>query len=66
MKRINILSFGPIVKETVEPARRQEQRDSRMMTKDNSSIANMPQEPINMQFNSGFQVERLRFCENEE
>lgn len=36
------------------------------MTKDNSSIANMPQEPINMQFNSGFQVERLRFCENEE
>jgi hypothetical protein len=63
---INIFSLERIFRETVEPRRRQEQRDGDMISKGQNSIANLPQEPINRQFKTGFQVERFVNAGNEE
>lgn len=55
-----------IFRETVEPRRRQEQRDGDMIRESRTSIANLEQEPIYRLFNPGFQVERLKNQGNEE
>ena len=53
-------------REQVEPRRRQEERDSRMVAMNHSAISNLSQEPIYRTFKPGFQVERLRNDANEE
>ena len=55
-----------IFRETVEPRRRQEQRDGKMVHCNHSAISNLSQEPIYRTFKPGFQVERLRNDANEE
>ena len=49
-----------IFRETVEPRRRQEQRDSKRVRTDYTAIANLSQEPMYKEFPVGFQVERFR------
>ena len=60
MKSIKIMAFGDFFCEKVEPRRRQEERDSKMIGTGSGSIANLPKEPIHKEFNIGFQVERFK------
>ena len=55
-----------IFRETVEPRRRQEQRDGQRVKEDRTAIANLSQEVMYREFPVGFQVERLRNDGNEE
>ena len=49
-----------IFRETVEPRRRQEQRDSKRVRTDYTAIANLSQEPMCKEFPMGYQVERFK------
>lgn len=44
----------------VDPRRRQEMKDSRMIQEDKGAVANLPQTPKNHEFNQNKYVERLR------
>lgn len=64
--KLGIMIMEDIFRETVEPRRRQEQRDGEIVKECRTSIANLEQEPIYRTFKSGFQVERLKNQGNEE
>jgi hypothetical protein len=66
MKKLNIMMMEDFFREQVEPRRRQEERDSKMVHCNHSAISNLSQEPIYRTFKPGFQVERLRNDANEE
>ena len=66
MKHANILLLGEIFRETVEPRRRQEQRDSKLVGEDRGAIANLSPREMNKHFRIGYQVERLRNEANED
>ena len=63
---MGIMLMEDFFREQVEPRRRQEERDSKMVHCDHTAIANLKQEPIYRTFKSGFQVERFKNEANEE
>lgn len=44
----------------IDPARRQEKKDSRMIQEDHSKVANLSQTPLHHEFNQNKYVERFR------
>jgi hypothetical protein len=66
MKHLNIFALEGFFREQVEPRRRQEERDGKMISKSSSAIANLSEQPIYRTFRPGFQVERLKNEANEE
>jgi hypothetical protein len=66
MKKLNIMMMEDYFREQVEPRRRQEERDSKMVRCNHSAVSNLAQEPIYRTFKPGFQVERLKNEANEE
>jgi hypothetical protein len=64
--KVGIMLMEDFFRETVEPRRRQEQRDSDMVKYNYSAVSNLSQEPIYRTFRPGFKVERLRNDGNEE
>lgn len=53
------LLMGPL-EEYMDPRRRQEAQDSRLVSKDNGAIANCPQTFINREFDHNSRVEHLK------
>ena len=45
----------------IDPRRRQEQRDARMIAEDHAATANLPEKPIYHEFDAWKDVERLGY-----
>jgi len=59
MKPKDIFIMEGFFRETVEPRRRQEERDSRLLSKSSTAVANLSEQPINKIWRPGVQVERF-------
>jgi hypothetical protein len=58
---LGLLIMESMFREQVDPRRRQEKRDSELLSKSSSSVSNLPAEPICRTWNPSEQVEHFKY-----